>query len=596
MDIAIACEYKGVYVRFVVEGIDEEGQHFFVSNIDINEMKLSNFDKEEEVLFLPLSCFEVIDINSEIFDEKEIKVIKLRYLNKYKKELDKKCEELSKNPKEKELTEFITNVINSKYAEELCRYLDNKNKFFYKILNELSQKTNIDIKFEAGSRFLYKNTDPLGKRYNAEKIFHGQLNDILSKEVENHINWLQTKISSFQFGTVKGKPCLGGYDIDGNLILCDDYNCCNISSRNDRLGLPQCPVEQNDFIPNSDKFEANNLNVGNFRKTVFDTKNKTRQLNEEGINQKEFLKNIKKKDNKIGFKDKGGIEAAMFGNAIGHFLANYEDFKNADFKNKIKIIGYSSIPIGFLVGKKVIKLIPILKKASKNALFKKGFFVISLIDMCRTFYDIIFSESLHTDEKVVNVGKKLIGYGSDILFGYLGTEVGLIIAAAFSISSLPGTIIVGLLSGLVFGFIGGKISKNINKEKELIFYSDSLYYQYVPKKYREYVIPTLKWDNVPYNAKSYAIELIINEDGQNPNLLVINIPPKSREYNELSKDGEIIISYKGIPENAFNGCFIFYVFDLEKIDIKEFLAMKNGLIEGEKLRKHLIKFKILAAS
>ena len=53
MDIAIACEYKGVYVRFIVEGIDEEGQNFFVSNIDINEMKLSKFDKEEEVLFLP---------------------------------------------------------------------------------------------------------------------------------------------------------------------------------------------------------------------------------------------------------------------------------------------------------------------------------------------------------------------------------------------------------------------------------------------------------------------------------------------------------------------------------------------------------------
>ena len=596
LDIAIACEYKGVYVRFIVEGIDEEGQNFFVSNIDINEMKLSKFDKEEEVLFLPLSCFEVIDINSEIFDEKEIKVIRLRYLNKYKKEIDKRCEELSQNPKEKEITEFITNVINSKYAEELCRYLDNKNKFFYKILNELSQKTNIDIKFEAGSRFLYKNTDPLGKKYNAQKIFNGGLNNILSKEIEKHINWLETKISSFQFGTVNGKPCLGGFDNDGNLILCDDYNCYNILSRNDRLGLPQCQVKQNEFIPNSDKIDANNLNVGNFRKAVFDTKKRTRQLNEEGINQNEFIKNIKFKENKIAYKNNGGIEASMFGNAIGHFLANYEDFKKADFNNKIKIIGYSSIPIGFLVGKKIIKLIPILKKSSKNALFKKGFFVISLFDMCRTFYDIIFSESLHTGEKVVNVGKKLIGYGSDILFGFLGTEAGTLIVAAFSITSLPGSIIVGLLSGLVFGFLGGKISKEINKEKELIFYTDSLYYQYVPKKYREYAIPTLKWDNVPYNAKSYAIELIVNEDGQNPNLLVINIPPKSREYNELSKDGEIIISYKGIPENVFNGCFIFYVFDLKKIDIKEFSAMKNGLKEGDKLRKHLITFKILVVS
>ena len=40
-------------------------------------MNLSKFAEEEEVLFLPLSCFEVIDIENEQFYGKDIKVIRL---------------------------------------------------------------------------------------------------------------------------------------------------------------------------------------------------------------------------------------------------------------------------------------------------------------------------------------------------------------------------------------------------------------------------------------------------------------------------------------------------------------------------------------
>jgi hypothetical protein len=56
LQTAIFCNYTGVYVRFIVEGIEDDD--FFVSNIDINAMNLSAFTEEEEVLFLPLSCFE----------------------------------------------------------------------------------------------------------------------------------------------------------------------------------------------------------------------------------------------------------------------------------------------------------------------------------------------------------------------------------------------------------------------------------------------------------------------------------------------------------------------------------------------------------
>lgn len=48
-----------------MEGIEDKD--FFVSNIDINAMNLSAFSAEEEVLFLPLSCFEVVSIENEDF-------------------------------------------------------------------------------------------------------------------------------------------------------------------------------------------------------------------------------------------------------------------------------------------------------------------------------------------------------------------------------------------------------------------------------------------------------------------------------------------------------------------------------------------------
>ena len=71
---AIICNYTGVYVRFIVEGIEDND--FFVSNIDINAMNLSAFSEEEEVLFLPLSCFEVVSIKDENFCNNAIKIYK----------------------------------------------------------------------------------------------------------------------------------------------------------------------------------------------------------------------------------------------------------------------------------------------------------------------------------------------------------------------------------------------------------------------------------------------------------------------------------------------------------------------------------------
>ena len=199
------------------------------------------------------------------------------------------------------------------------------------------------------------------------------------------------------------------------------------------------------------------------------------------------------------------------------------------------------------------------------------------------------------------MAKKGLALAADIACSAISQAVSMKIALALGFVAGPGAIIIGGLVGIAFGFIGAKVANKINEKetkRQLLFYSDSLYFKYVPKKYREYAIPTLKWRDPPLESKSFAIELIVNENGKDPHWVVINIPakPKEMEINELSKEGETMVKYRGIPENCFSGCFFLYIFDSKKINYKEFIAMKNGLYAGENLRKHLIDYKMLVVS
>lgn len=98
-----------------------------------------------------------------------------------------------------------------------------------------------------------------------------------------------------------------------------------------------------------------------------------------------------------------------------------------------------------------------------------------------------------------------------------------------------------------------------------------------------------------FKDKSYAIEFIVNYNKDNePSLLVINIPGKICEINQHSLCGEVMVEYKGIPENAFVGCFILYIFDIKKISLDDYFNMKTGNKEGLKFQqKHLIDYQIL---
>ena len=99
-DIEVAHQflYEGnnetIPVLFEVEKINEKDRKkddFFVPNLDLGDLSEYN---EKEVLFLPFSCFEIVSVSDEYFNETKIKRIKLNYLNKYKKILFKYINEI----------------------------------------------------------------------------------------------------------------------------------------------------------------------------------------------------------------------------------------------------------------------------------------------------------------------------------------------------------------------------------------------------------------------------------------------------------------------------------------------------------------------
>ena len=364
---AIRNKYKGVYIRIIV---NEQNNNFYSTNIDINKMNLSKFSDEEEVLFLPLSCFEVISIHNEVFFENEIKIIKLKYLNQYEEEIYSKYKNLlnDSNRNEKEIDDFIKNGLNCDFFEEISKCL--------------GIKINKNWKFD----YLKK------KKFNK---------NIIDKILESEI--------------------LG---IIGNKVI-------NIASSEYTQSLGKHIVE-----------------------SIF----------------KSLCENI-------------------------------------------------------------------AKKLGTNPIFVLAGFILTL-------FGIGFGKSLY--EKIENEKICEKEYLKNIMF--------------------------------------------YNDKK---FYCENLYYGYLPEKYRKKYFPSLKWNNELTDVKSMAIELIIDENYDNPNYLIINIPGDCFEINEFSQKGDIIIHYNGIPENAFSAYFGLYMFDKDEIDLEYFKKIKHGIINDDEHINNLSFYTIL---
>lgn len=80
----LGCDNSLYPTKFIIEKCGKKlNGNNLMSNIEMRHY--SGFASEQEVLFLPLSCFEVTSIDDSVFNEKNIKIIKLNYVGMHNK-------------------------------------------------------------------------------------------------------------------------------------------------------------------------------------------------------------------------------------------------------------------------------------------------------------------------------------------------------------------------------------------------------------------------------------------------------------------------------------------------------------------------------
>ena len=196
---------------------------------------------------------------------------------------------------------------------------------------------------------------------------------------------------------------------------------------------------------------------------------------------------------------------------------------------------------------------------------------------------------------------------AEVIFKTVVMGGGLFLSSRFGLNRKSGEMMVMAGLGTMAGasLIGSSIIEKNNQKKEekrkedekkflgnSNFCCASFCYGYLPQKYRNNKIPTIKWINDP-KCRSCAIELIIDDNYDEPTFLIINIDSSILEINEFCQKGDIIIKYRGIPENAFSAFFALYMFSKPNITKNEFFETKNLLKNGFEDARDLIKYKTL---
>ena len=101
-----------VNVKYIID--ENTDTNFFVPNLDIENC--SEIPQEKEVLFLPLSCFEIYDIE----EKSDYSIIRLKYLTQYKKEMIKYIERLKA---QEDIQSFFERIAESKYAKDISEII-----------------------------------------------------------------------------------------------------------------------------------------------------------------------------------------------------------------------------------------------------------------------------------------------------------------------------------------------------------------------------------------------------------------------------------------------------------------------------------------
>ena len=554
-----------VPVLFHLEGITEKNfneEEFFVSNLDMQN--ISEFEDEKEVLILPISCFEVKSIkDSSIYiggDKIPIKIITLNYLYKYKKLLKEFIGNTKKN-KEK-IEKFLKNIVQSEYSKEITKSINFDIERVIKII--------LEKEFEVKNNFLNTNAIQRIKDCN-NWIFKNEFKDIFESAPESLVKIL-----------IKGKEALKVKFQNGEELI------MNIMPEKNGILLQSCDNFENyDII--GDEVILRNL-------TSDDLGNKLCKARDECIDKKGdnfcdgAIKKLEKKEKKMGLKKAKFFEFYACGLVIGDFIANYDELKNQPLIVKLK-------SLGSFCGSAIAPFIPsILSKFLPQAIMKKVPYLmiaLSAYEFILSVKDIIVDKNITKSETALLIAKTALKILAQMGAQYLVGAVSFKILMYLNI--LPGAA-VGIIAigiGIGVGFLISKIKDKFFSEKDesenLILFSESLYYQYIPKIFREFCIPTLFWKGVSNKAKSFAVELV--EDGYRK-WLVINIKKWIRKIsNDNYMDvGDTVVKYEGISKHPFKVTFILYELKKEKFSPEEWgVGDKKIQNYSENLSKYFIQ-------
>ena len=554
IDVAKSFIHEGndnlIPVLFEVKGLSkkeiEKNKDFFFSNLDLEY--ITEFD-EEEVLFLPLSSFEIVSVEDEtiiVFGDKiKIKRITLKYLYEYKDSLYKFIEGIKK----KELFEkFLNDVISSNYSKEIADLID------FDIGNEF--KNFIQRKFQLDNKIT---------------------NFSFIRNIKNkQMNLLQERFNSLfpEEPEFIQKVFVG----DKEAILIHNKGGSNIVLR------PQNNKVYYKEIPNINEYQPPIVPAGlpqPLKKSDNgDIAHKMVKSNDEYCQGKndnacdKCMDKVKKHDNKADLEDSYYFEFFAVGYLIGDFIANYDEIKDQPLMLQLKSFGTLAFSC----------FGPFLPHLCQNylpeAIFKKMPIVmasVSAFELIISIKDIATDKSLTKSETAVQIFKKIVltvlQFGASYYVGQIGFKI------LVSLSIGPGIIstVTAIGLGVAAGYALSKIKKYYEKEdnsEELTLFSESTYNEYIPRKFREYCIPTLCWNGVSKKAKSFALELI--EDGYRK-WLMINIKKWIRKvHNENYLDvGDTIVDYKGISKHPYKITFILYELKKEKCSPEEWGVGEN---------------------
>ena len=191
-----------------------KNEKLFLTNIDISS--ISSFKREEEILFLPLSCFEIINISP----EKEYNYVKyfevtLKYLDDYEEIIKSEIDNIRKD--KEAINDFFKKSMDSKFGKDIQKYY-NKNDILsvqYSKFVGASPDNNFFLN-KIGTGFIHK----INKLINSEKN-EAQIH--IDDEIPNMISE-ENKIKKFFIDLLKqldNKMFDQGYSIGiclGNFI------------------------------------------------------------------------------------------------------------------------------------------------------------------------------------------------------------------------------------------------------------------------------------------------------------------------------------------------------------------------------------------